>query len=238
MKDFKKQIYILAGVACFGISGMASASPIIVSVANCGGGGVTVSASTITWTPPTLGGTAGCIQTGGTTSFNYTGGGGGTLGPNVTGNILNLTTGGGIVDGFMTFAVPTAYTIDFVLDGLGPGAASSDCNLNGTTKTTCSPGGGPFILTYIDATDTAIALRAFGTVTDGATTYAWSGSFTTQLSDSAIDIATIEGTGGSISSTHSATFTLAAVPEPGTISMFLLAGVGLIGIGRKRFAKR
>jgi hypothetical protein len=58
--------------------------------------------------------------------------------------------------------------------------------------------------------------------------------------ETALDIQNTILAGGSVSSTYSAALTVTApgVPEPGTVSMFLLAGVGLIGIGRKKFTKR
>jgi hypothetical protein len=239
MKDFKMRNYLLAGVVFLGISSSAMAGAIgNLSVANCAGGGVTVTLTTIVWTPPTMGGTAGCIDTGIGTSVSYTGGGGGTLLPGVVGNILNLTAGGGSVNDFMTFAVPTAYTLDFVLTGLGPGVGNTNCGTLNAAGQTCSvAAGSPFILTYLTATTTGVSLGAFGTITDGGVTSSWIGSFTTQLNSYTGAIQTTELGGGSIASTQSGNFTVSSVPEPGTVSMFLLSGIALIGFGRKRLGK-
>jgi len=239
MKDFKIRNYLLAGVVFLGISSSAMAAAIgNLSVANCAGGGVTVTLTSIVWSPPTLGGTAGCIDTGIATSIAYSGGGGGTMGAGVVGNILNLTAGGGSVNNFMTFAVPTAYTLDFVLTGLGPGVGNANCAALNTVGQTCSVvAGSPFILTYLSSGTTGISLSAFGTIADGGVTSSWVGSFTTQLNLSVAVIQATELGGGSIASAQSGNFAVSSVPEPGTVSMFLLSGAALIGIGRKRFGK-
>jgi len=223
-----RKIYLLAGIACLGISGSAMATAIgALNVANCAGGGVTVSATTVTWSPTgTVAGT-GCIDTGLGTSVNYSGG---TLGPGVVGNIKNLTAGGGAVDMFMTFQ---GTTLDFVLTGLGPGSANTNCNLSALNPTCSVAAGSPFILTYISANVTTVGLGANGTVTDGGTS-AWFGSFSTQLNLSGSSIQTTELGGGSIESTDSGQFSVQSVPEPGTVSMYLLGGFVLIGIGWRR----
>jgi hypothetical protein len=82
MKQFNFKVYLLVGMAIIGFSGSAIAGAFGGgSIANCGGGGVIVDATHITWTPNgTVAGT-GCMTTGIGTSITYTGGGGGTLGP-------------------------------------------------------------------------------------------------------------------------------------------------------------
>ena len=232
MQGFKKQIYLLAAIGLLGISSSATASVIgSLNVANCAGGGVTVSSTNIVWSPVgTVAGT-GCTDTGIGTNLTYSGG---TLGPGDPGNIKNLTSGGGSVDNFMTFQ---GTTLDFVLTGLGPGSANTNCALSALNPVCSVAAGSPFILTFISANVTAIGLGANGTVTDGGVTSNWFGSFTTQLNLSGTAIQSTELAGGSIASAHSGQFSVSAVPEPGTVSMFLLGGLTLLGIGRKRFRK-
>src|ERR1039458_4745802 len=89
-----------------------------LSEANCAGGGFTWSATTITWLPAGIPPGSGCIVTGGGTNLSWSSGG--SMGPGVTGAILNLAPGGGAITNFMTFA-PT-NTLNFVLTSLGPGS--------------------------------------------------------------------------------------------------------------------
>jgi hypothetical protein len=97
--------------------------------------------------------------------------------------------------------------------------------------------GSPFLLTSNGAT-TTVGLVALGTVTDtgDASTSLYKGLFTTQSGSSTDQIAANILAGGSQQNTYSATLIVGA-PEPGTVSMFLLGGIALIGIGRKRFGK-
>lgn len=232
MQGHKKQIYLLAAMGLFGISSSAMASVIgNLNEANCAGGGVTVSATSIVWSPVgTVAGT-GCINTGIGTNLTYSGG---SLLPGATGNIQNLTAGGGVVDSFMTFQ---GTTLDFVLTGLGPGSADTNCALSAINPVCSVAPGSPFILTFISANVTEIGLGANGTVTDGGVTSTWFGSFTTQLNLSGTSIQNTELNGGSISSTQSAQFTVSTVPEPGTVSMFLLGSLALLGFSRLRIRK-
>jgi len=232
MNGLKKRIYLLGAIALFGISSSAMATVVgNFNVANCAGGGVTVSLTTIVWSPAGTVPNSGCIDSGIGTSLTYSGG---TLGAGAVGNILNLTAGGGSVNNFMTFL---GTTLDFVLTGLGPGSANTNCSGLAIGQSCSVVAGSPFILTNVGNGNTAISLGAFGTIADGGVTSGWSGAFTTQLNLSASAIQTTELGGGSIASTHSGQFSVSAVPEPGTVSMFLLGGLTLLGIGRKRFRK-
>ena len=148
----------------FALIPTASASAIgTVNEANCAGGGVTVTLTTVTWLPATLGGTAGCIATGAGTNLTYSGG---TLGAGVVGNILNLTPGG-IVNDFMTF---TGTTLDFVLDGFTTPATTNGTNCASTVsgQTCVAVAGSPFLLTNLGSGDTAVSLTvilASGSIT-------------------------------------------------------------------------
>jgi hypothetical protein len=232
MKDFKTQFYTLVGIGLFCISGVASAGAVgFAALGQCSGGGVMVDATHINWSPTgTVAGT-GCFNTGIPTSITYSGG---VVGPGATGNIQNLVAGGGSVDQFMTI-LGSSPLLDFVLDGFAPTPTNNTaCDTTVGDSCIIFPGS-PFFLTNT-VTGVSVNLDAFGHITDAGTTTLWTAIFSTQISnttDSAIQ-STILGH-GSISSTYSAALTLS--PEPGTVSMFLLGGAALIGLGRKRFSK-
>jgi hypothetical protein len=222
-KNMKTKLWILAGIALCGFAGNAMATPMgTLNIANCSGGGITVSATTIVFTPATGGGTGGCIDTGLGTALTYSGG---SLGGGIVGNILNLTAGGGAVNNFMTF---TGTPLDFTLTGLGP-ASSTPCSGAITLNQTCSAPGSPFVLTDLGA-NTGISLTATGTASDGVGPSSnWTGAFTSQITGETIaQILNTISTGGSIQSTHSASFSVTSVPEPMTLSMM---GIGLLGLG-------
>jgi len=225
-----------AVVLFFGMANPALASPIgNLNIANCAGGGVTVTGTSITWLPVgTVSGT-GCIDTGVGTNVAYSGG---TLGPGVIGNILDLVFAPGSHDMFMTFPAPPIPVMDFVETTVGPGDPNTNCNLVASpgTPQTCSVfAGSPFILSFVSPTRTAISLAVGGTVADATGTSAWIGVFTTQLDKSASTIQSDINGGGSESTTHSASFILTAVPEPGTVSIL---GTGLLLIGLAVFRRR
>jgi hypothetical protein len=232
MKDFKKHIYLLAGVACFSV--IASASPIgQASITNCTpGGGVQVTAVSITWLP-VAGTSLGCIATGIPTSITYSGG---TF-TSGTGTISDLP--GGSINPFMVLA---GGLLDFSLSSFqAPAPTNGVCS----TTTALASGlscvtavGSPFLL-ISQGTSTAISLITLGVATDtgNSSTSPYQGLFTTQLPVTTAQIAAAIDAGGTVSNTYSATL-IVGTPEPGTVSMFLLGGVALLGIGRKRFGKR
>jgi hypothetical protein len=238
MKDFKKQIYILAGIACFGIAGTASATVIgQAGLANCTLGGVFVDANDITWSGPGTAPNTGCFAVGGGSTLSYSGGaipGGGSNFGNIKDLVFSPATSG---DQFLQFL--SAPSLDFILTGFAPVTPTdgTNCAALAAGHSCVAVSGSPFLLTNIGGGQTLIGLTGVGTVTDG-TLNTWRLVFSTQLAQSAgsIQAATAPGGAGIGPTTWSGTLTLA--PEPGTLAMFVLAGVGLIGIGRKKHGNR
>lgn len=227
-----RPIAVCTALAFFGFLSTASADTL--AIANCSGGGVIVTATTIDWTNP-VGGPDGCIVTGIGTNVNY---GSGVLGPSTFGRILDLPAGTpGFPDpGFMTFnSGPGAVhpTLFFDLSGLGPGSALLACAA--PVGSSCSPfAGSPFILTRT-ATGTSVSLSANGDVRVSATSIgSWFGAYTTQLPGRTPEqiITNINTPGGFESSTYSGAF-VTIIPEPGTISLSLIGGL-LVAFAVKR----
>jgi hypothetical protein len=179
----------------------------------------------------TVGGT-GCIATGAGTNVTYSGG---TLGAGVVGNIADLVSPGGIVGDFMTFQ---GTRLDFVLDGFTTPTTTNGTNCAGTTtgQTCVVFAGSPFLLVNLGSGDTLVALTAFGTILDGGFISNWSGSFTTQLTETPGAIQAAELGGGSITSTQSAQFVVTVTlppPSPPTAncaSINAVAGVAIFPI--------
>ena len=227
-------------LAFFSLVTSASATAIgSISEANCGGGGVTVSSTTITWLPVGPAAGTGCITTGAGTSITYSGG---TLGAGVTGDIMDLMAGGGaVVDDFMTFP---GTSLDFSLTGfLTFPAASTNCASLSASQTcvafniaSSGPFDSPFLLTNLGGGNTGVSLTAYGTVLDDGVLSNWTGSFTTQLN---LDTGTVQSTilgGGTIpANTQSGSFLV--TPEPGSWTML---GAGLIAfwiVSKRRNAR-
>jgi hypothetical protein len=230
-----RSLLSLSMLACVSFVTPASASVMgILTEASCAGGGVTVSSTTIIFSPIGTLANTGCIDTGINTNLTFSGGG--TLLPGAIGNILDLSIVNPFpFDQFMTFA---GKPLDFVLTGLGPGVANTNCALTDAGGINCSvAAGSPFILSNAGPGNTGVALKAFGTITDNGVTSNWNGSFTTQLTQSAVSIQNTETTGGSIGSSQSAQFTVtvAGVPEPSSIFLGSL-GIVMLLVGT-RFRK-
>ena len=229
MSYLRIPLAMLAAVTCFVFVKPASANVIgSLDVANCAGGGVSFSELSISWLPTGSQAGTGCIDTGAGTNLTYSGG---TLGTGVVGDIMNLTAGGGSVDQFMTFQ---GTTLDFVLTGLGPGSANTNCAGLTIGQSCSASAGSPFVLTNLGAI-TLVSFTANGTIDDGGVTGLWSGGFTTQALATTAAIQSTLLAGGTVSSTYSGQFDVTSSPsvtEPSTISM-LVAGAGLLLFGLK-----
>jgi PEP-CTERM motif len=260
----KKRNVLKSGVLSLAVLAWAtfapSASAAVVgtlNVANCGSGGVTVTALSIDWLP--TGGGTGCILVGtnspGTPYVTFSGG---NVAPGETGTIKDLVFASTPGNAFMVFTGVGggAGTISFDLAGLGPGSTTA-CTSGMALFASCSVGGtGPFLLTRTGTSTTSVSLVAFGTVSDGTLPISnWNGSYSTQFNLAPIDIQNFimgvadSNTGfgcsepggaapGSCTNTYSGTFAVVVgptVPEPG--SMFLI-GAGLVGLASLRRRKK
>jgi hypothetical protein len=237
MKQLIHRWYLIAGLALLGLSTHAMADPLgMVAFTNCTpGGGIEVTATTITWLP-TAGAELGCIATGLPTDVSYSGG---TF-TSGTGTISDLPTGstdpfivlaGGLLDfSLSSFAAPT--TTDGVCSTTVALAAGHSC---------VPFIGSPFLLSS-DGALTTISLVLNGRVTDtgNSSTTPYMGLISFQDANTTAGVASTIDTGGTITDTYSGVLTFgtpAAVPEPTTLG-FLSVGLVLIGIPRKRFGTR
>ncbi len=237
----KITLLVLALVVILGAS-QASAAVVGTLTENaCGGGGVTVTATTITWLPPSTLANYGCIITGSNTNLTWSGGG--SMGPGVTGAIQNLTAGGpSTVDAFMLFPVPSP-ALDFVLTSIGPGspnAGQAACAAANTNGASCSVvANSPFILTYING-DTSISLSARGTIADPnapGDQSSWSGAFAvTVAGQTPLEVYNTFVSQGFLTTGNQGQFRVSAlgIPEPSTLSIIFIGG-GLLAVAfRKR----
>ena len=210
----------------------------------CGGGGVTVDATTIEWLPS--GSPTACLELGALTHITSVGDGSlMPTSPAGTINDLNFTVPGAGTAGFMSF-IDSGAGVNLLFNlapvgGFGPGS-SVTCAADPGVNNSCSVPSSPFILTETRSNSgvlgTSVTLDAHGTIFDmgDGTTSFWSGSFTTQINtETPAQIQTIIIGGGAITSSFSGEFDVTNVPEP--ISMALIGG-GLIALACMRRRQR
>ena len=217
----------------------ASATPMgLLATANCPGGGVTVTATTVDWMPA---GPGGCTVTGDPTNVSYSGG---PLLPGVTGTIQDLSLSAPPpITNFMTFP-----GLSFTLLTIGPGPSTTNCAGLSAFQSCAVYAGSPFGLTLLPDNTTSVSLAVSGTVTDATGTSNWVGAFTQPVSDQTpaqLQSLICPGGalpcagGGSKTTTYAGHFTInTLVPEPATFSSILLGGLLVAGgLFRRRSAR-
>ena len=250
-----KQFFLLAGLASvsFLTQTMSASVAGTLTEANCAGGGVTVTSTTIVWTPAgSLVPNTGCIDSGIGTALTWSGGG--SMGAGAVGYIQDEP--GAPPLPFMVFPAaggnPT-QTLDFLLTngfaftppvgylGAGQAACAAASAVAGDSCTALA--GSPFLLITNANNTTTVDLFAAGTVADPNTPAAvssWNGTLNTQFNGTPTgvynQICPTAACLGSASNTQSATFNVTIVPEPGTIAMILIGGLLLASSKKKRKA--
>lgn len=222
----KSVVLSLAVLASATLAPSASASVIgHLTFANCDGGGVTVTSSTVTWLLPAAPGT-GCIAAGITTNVTFDSG---SITPADHGTINDLAPLSGNT-GFLTFP---GVTFDAGL--IGPGVANTTCWGSLSVGPGCSVvAGSPFILTP-GTSGTVITLGVSGLANDASSTNSpWTGIFSTQvdqMTPAAIQAQFLANE--SFTATYSFDGNV-GIPEP--VSLALIGGglVALAGLKRRK----
>jgi uncharacterized protein (TIGR03437 family) len=228
MKNFKLLITIAAGAAFVGCLPTASAQTAsgVLDLSGCGGGGIQVTLAAIFFVQNSSA-DHGCAITGAAT--NLTVAGLGTVGPNLTGQVLNLnvsdcsffTIPGCTIPDFITFE--SLSSLHFDLSLIGPGPHTANCSNNfDQYEINCGVFTGaqlmvahdsPFIL-IASTTGTSANLPLFGQVRMNNTVV---GSFIGTLSTQQVGVSTAAFqkfilTGGTQMSTYS--LSLLVIPAP------------------------
>jgi hypothetical protein len=132
-----------------------------------------------------------------------------------------------------------AFTPPVGYQGSGATACATATTTAGDSCTVSSTS--PFLLVGNGNGTTTVDLFAAGTVLDpnNSSSSNWSGTFTTQLTETPTAVYNTITAGGSVASTQSAQFNVVAAgtPEPGSISMFLFGGTLLLAAWRRKSQK-
>jgi hypothetical protein len=212
---------------------ISTASATVVGALLLDGGSVTVGAASLHWND--------FATVNNTSTITYDGGTPVPTGPTSTVTLLDLPQGLPLAN-FMTFTlVPTLH---FTLTTIAPGSSNTNC-----AAPPCSVfAGSPIILTQ-GGGGTVVDLGVSGTATDGTTPLSrWIGEFSATITTlpgiapgSLITPAEVQAffatPGATIRSTYSGTFVATIIPEPSSITMFLLGGA-LIAIALARRPNR
>jgi hypothetical protein len=220
-------ILSLAVLVFAALPSSASASVIgHLTFGNCDAGGVTVTATTVTWLPPVVVDSTGCIAAGVATNVTFDSG---SITPGEHGTINDLTPGNGNT-GFISFA---GVTFDAPL--IGPGVTNTTCSNALADGPSCSVvAGSPFIL-MPGTNGTTITLGVSG-VANGASTSnsPWSGIFSTQISgETPYQIQQQFDTNGSFTATYSFDGSV-GTPEPASLAMIGGGLLALAGLKRRK----
>ena len=220
-----------------------------LNFANCNNGGVTVTSTTITWSPVGTGGAStGCISAGLGTNLVWSLGGSMTSGavgyiqdepgapplpflvfPALAGNptqTLNF-----LLTNNFVFAPPAGF------QGAGSAACAAASATPGDSCITSATS--PFLLIANSDGSTTVNLSAAGTAADpnNGSPSNWKGVFTTQLQTNPTgvynSICPTVACGGSISTTYSFSGSVSFVPEPGAMTMMFI-GAGLLAFTARR----
>jgi len=215
---------------------MPTASASVVGSLQLNGGSVTVGVSTLVWN--------GTATVNAATNLTYDGGTPVPAGDAVT--LMNLPPASLPLDHFMSFAgIPS---LDFILASIGPGSSNVAC-----ATSPCSVFAGSPLILRTTPNGTEVDLSVGGTATDGTVPVSnWFGVFSetvTSLPDEPLGTIITplmvqtyfqNHPTSTLTTTYSGTFvaTLTSiVPEPSSVTMFLLGG-GLIAIALARRPRR
>lgn len=187
-------------------------------------GNVTVTSNAINFAP-TFTTTAGAMETG-----SFAGLTGGTI-QSLTGGPV---TGNTSVPSFVVFSTGVASPVTFDLTYIAPGVGTLAGCSSSSLGAECTPAGSPFSLFQISS-NTVIASLQFngnsytGTAASGTSPTTSIFSTQTVLGGTIPQVlAQLNSPGGITGITYSASFTVTAVPEPGSL---LIMGAGLVGVG-------
>jgi hypothetical protein len=208
-----------------------------------GNGTLTVSATSLTFTPNDTTGFSTEVASG--TSLMFASCPSGTLGTAgclTQGEGVDVNGGAtitslGPIPNFLTFA--TTPSLVYSLSTYQAGSADTNCAAL-TVGQSCSVFlGSPVVLTLEAGGSTSAELGVVGSVTDGSGASNWDGLFTaTIVGETPAELQALILTGGSVTHSYSGNFfTASAVPEPRLMSLAALAGALLLIVVQKKRRK-
>jgi hypothetical protein len=203
-----------------------------------GNGTLTVSATSLTFTPNDTTGFSTEVASGTALSFAGCGGTLGAPGCLKQGEGVDVNGGATItslapIADFLTFQ--SNPSLVYSLTSYEPGTSNTSCGTLSIGQSCSVFLGSPVVLTLEAGNSTAAELGVVGTVTDGTGVSNWNGLFTsTIVGETPAQLQTTILSGKSITHAYSGEFTTSAVPEPRFISLAVLAGAFLLIVVQKR----